>query len=81
MAKMVSFSRGIRMHEPRDSWLGSLLGWLAVAAGILFLGLGFAYAWKGQGPDGVDGFLFGGLAFVAGCVILYRRARRARQAK
>jgi hypothetical protein len=66
------------MQEPHDSSLGSVLGWVAVAGGILWLGLGFAAVWKGQGPDGVDGLLFGGLAFVAGCVILYRRKQMAR---
>jgi membrane protein DedA with SNARE-associated domain len=66
------------MHEPRDTSLGSVLGAIAVAGGTLWLGLGFASAWKGQGTDGVDGILFGGLAFVAGCVILRRRARRAK---
>jgi hypothetical protein len=63
------------MHEPRDSSPGTFLGWIAVLGGILWLGLGLAYVWKGQAPDGVDGLVFGGLAFVAGCVILYRRAR------
>jgi hypothetical protein len=66
------------MHEPRDASLGTLLGWIAVLGGVLWLGFGFAYVWKGQGPDAVDGLLFGGLAFVAGCVILYRRAQTAR---
>ena len=66
------------MHEPRDASPGSVLGWIAVAGGILWLGLGFASVWKGQGPDGVDGLVFGGLAFVAGCVILHGRARMAR---
>jgi hypothetical protein len=63
------------MHEPRDSSLGRALGGIAVAGGVVWLGLGFAAAWKGRGPDGVDGLLFGGLALVAGCVILWRRAR------
>jgi hypothetical protein len=66
------------MNETRDSSLGGLLGGIAVVVGILFLGLGFVSARTGQGTDAVDGFLFGGLAFVAGCVILHRRARKAR---
>jgi hypothetical protein len=66
------------MHELRDSSFGSVLGRIAVVGGALWLGLGLASAWKGQGPDGVDGLLFGGLAFVAGCVILHRRARMAK---
>jgi hypothetical protein len=65
------------MHEPRDSSLGSVVGGIAVVGGVLCFALGLAYAWKGQGPDGVDGLLFGGLAFVAGCVILRRQARVA----
>ena len=69
---------GIDMHEPRDSSLGSVLGGVATVGGLRWLGLGFANVWKGQGPDGIDGLVFGGLAFVAGCVILHRRARTAR---
>jgi hypothetical protein len=69
--------RGIDMHEPRDSSFGGVLGGVAVVGGLLWLGLGFAEVWKGRGPDGVDGLVFGGLAFVAGCVILHRRARTA----
>jgi hypothetical protein len=65
------------MHEPRDSSLGGVLGVVAVVGGLLWLAMGFAEVWKGQGPDGVDGLVFGGLAFVAGCVILHRRARTA----
>jgi hypothetical protein len=63
------------MHEPRDSSLGSVLGWIAVGGGILWLGLGIASLLKGHRPDAVEGLLFGGLAFVAGSVILCRRAR------
>ena len=66
------------MQEPRDASLGALLGWIAVLGGLVWLGLGFAAVWKGQAPDGVDGLVFGGLAFVAGSVILYGRARAAR---
>jgi hypothetical protein len=66
------------MHEPRDASLGVLLGWIAVLGGGLWSGFGFLYVWKGQSSDGIEGLLFGGLALVAGCVILYRRARRAR---
>ena len=63
------------MNESRDSSLGSFIGVVAVLGGALWLVLGIASMWKGQGTDGVDRLLFGGLAFVAGCVILYRRAR------
>ena len=63
------------MHQSRDSSLGSIIGGVAVLGGALWLGLGIASLWEGQGPDGVDGLVFGGLAFVAGCVILYRRSR------
>jgi hypothetical protein len=66
------------MHEPRDSSLGTFLGSIAVLGGALWLGLGLASMWKGQGSEGVDGLLFGGLAFVAGCVILCRRTRTAK---
>ena len=65
------------MHEPRDASLGTFLGWMAVLGGVVWVGFGFACVWQGQVPDGVDGLVFGGLAFVAGCVILYRRARMA----
>jgi hypothetical protein len=63
------------MHEPSGSSLGGVLGPIAVVVGILYLVLGFGAVLKGQSPDGVDGLLFGGLALVAGCVILYRRGR------
>ena len=63
------------MHKPRDSSLGNVLGWVAVMGGILWFGLGLANVWQGQLPDGIEGLLFGGLACVAGCVILYRRKR------
>jgi hypothetical protein len=63
------------MNESRDSSLGSFIGWIAVLGGSVWLALGIASIWKGQGTDGVDGLVFGGLAFVAGCVILYRRSR------
>jgi hypothetical protein len=72
------FGRGTQMQEPRDSSLGGALGVLAVVGGILWFGLGLATVWKGQGPDGVDGLVFGGLAVVSGCVILQRRAQAAR---
>jgi hypothetical protein len=63
------------MPKPPDSSLGSVLGSIALLGGVLWMGLGFASLWTGQAPDGVDGLVFGGLAFVAGCVILYRQAR------
>ena len=63
------------MQESRDVSLGSFLGWIAVVGGILYLGMGIAYTWKGRGTDGIDGLIFGGLAFVAGCLILHRRNR------
>src|SRR5215475_13735450 len=68
-------SRGIRMQEPSGSSLGSALGSIAVVVGILYMGWGFAYLFQGQKVDGVDGLVFGGLALVAGCVILLRRGR------
>ncbi len=64
------------MHEPRDASLGSALGWLAAGIGVLFVGMGLYYVSQGQGSDAVEGFIFGGLAFVAGCVILYHRRKR-----
>ena len=64
------------MHEPRDASLGSALGWLAVGIGVLFLGMGLYHVSLGQGSEAVEGFVFGGLAFVAGCVILYYRRKR-----
>lgn len=66
------------MNEPRDTSLGNALGWLAVLVGMISGGLGLIYTWQGQGPDGIDGLIFGGLALAAGCVILYRRKRMAR---
>jgi hypothetical protein len=54
-----------------------ILGWTAVVGGLVYLGLGLASLWKGQGLDGFDGLLFGGLALAAGCVILLRRRRMA----
>ena len=63
------------MKEPSGSSLGEGLGVIAVAVGILALGWGFVRAYQGDSVDGVDGFVFGGLAFVAGCVILVRRGR------
>jgi hypothetical protein len=66
------------MNESRDSSLGNFIGVVAVLGGAVWLGLGIASMWKGQGTDGVDGLVFGGLAFVAGCVILYSRARMAK---
>jgi hypothetical protein len=63
------------MAKPSGSSLGSALGSIAVVVGILYLGLGFASAYKGQSQDGVEGLLFGGLALVAGCVILHRRGK------
>jgi len=61
------------MQEPSGSSLGSALGWFAVFGGIVFLGLGLAGVFRGDKVDGIDGLLFGGLAFIAGCVILLRR--------
>jgi hypothetical protein len=66
------------MPEPSGSSLGRFLGWLAVAVGIVYLGFGFGALWKGQQMEAIDGLIFGGLAFLAGCVILYRRGRMAR---
>jgi hypothetical protein len=65
------------MHEPQAS-SGSAIGWIAVMLGILGLGLGFGYVWQGQGSEGVGGFVFGGVAFIAGCVILQRHAQMVR---
>ena len=67
------------MKEPSGSSLGEGLGVIAVAVGILVLGWGFVRAFQGDSVDGVDGFVFGGLAFVAGCVILVRRGRSKSQ--
>lgn len=61
------------MIIPPDSMLGRFIGWIAVAIGILYVGLGFAYVLKKQGREAFDGLLVGGLAFAAGCVILHRR--------
>jgi hypothetical protein len=66
------------MSESRNSSPGRVLGGIAVVVGLLFLGLGVASFWKGQRSEGVEGLVFGGLAFVAGCVILYGQSRRAR---
>jgi hypothetical protein len=63
------------MQEPSGSSLGHTLGTLAVVVGILFLGVGAVYTLKGQSLEGIDGLLFGGLALVAGCVILHRRGK------
>ena len=63
------------MQEPSGSSLGEGLGVIAVAIGILALGSGFVGAFQGASVDAVDGFVFGGLSFVAGCVILVRRGR------
>jgi hypothetical protein len=67
------------MHEPSDSSLGAALGAIAVLGGLLYAGLGFVYLWQGQRSEGVEGLLFGGLALVAGCVILFRRGRASRR--
>jgi hypothetical protein len=66
------------MPEPHHASFGVLLGLIAVLGGVLWLGFGFDYVRRGLSPDGVDGLVFGGLAFFTGCVILYRRARTAR---
>ena len=63
------------MQEPSGSSLGHTLGTLAVVVGILFLGGGAVCALNGQRMEGIDGLLFGGLALVAGCVILHRRVK------
>lgn len=55
--------------------LGRILGWISVSVGVVYLGLGLANVWRGQEPEGIDGLLFGGIAFIAGCVILHRRRR------
>jgi len=59
------------MREPSGRSLGTLLGWSAIVIGVLFLALGFA----GNGTEAIDGILIGGLALLAGCVILNRRGR------
>src|SRR5262249_15169188 len=63
------------MHEPSDSSLGTALGSLAVLGGLLYLVLGLFQVLRGNSLDGVDGLVYGGLAFVAGCVILVGRGR------
>jgi hypothetical protein len=68
-----SSDRGILMHEPTGSSLGNALGSFAVMIGILYFGWGLFNALRGEMLDGVDGLVFGGLALVAGCVILLRR--------
>jgi len=63
------------MHEPSGSSLGKGLGSFAVMIGILYFGWGLFNALHGEMLDGIDGLVFGGLALLAGCVILVRRGR------
>lgn len=63
------------MHEPSGSSLGQALGSFALMIGILYFGWGLFNALRGEMLDGIDGLVFGGLALVAGCVILIRRSR------
>src|SRR5215813_3986631 len=76
---VVAFSRPVRernpMHEPSGSSLGTALGAIAVLVGMLYLVLGLFQVLRGNSLDGVDGLVYGGLAFVAGCVILVGRGR------
>lgn len=48
---------------------------IAALGGMLYVGMGFAHLLQGRRMEGVEGLLCGGLALVAGCVILYRRGR------
>jgi hypothetical protein len=66
------------MHEPSGSSLGTALGSIAVIVGLLYLGLGLMHVLQRNSLDGVDGLVYGGLAFVAGCVILVGRGRAKR---
>lgn len=63
------------MPEPSGQSVGLVLGGLAVGVGVVMLGTGFAYLVTGRRTDAMDGLLFGGLALVAGCVILHRLRR------
>ena len=65
------------MHEPSGSSLGNGLGSFAVMIGILYFGWGLFNALRGEMLDGIDGLIFGGLALLAGSVILIRRGREA----
>jgi len=65
------------MHEPSGSSLGNGLGSFAVMIGILYFGWGLFNALHGEMLDGIDGLVFGGLALLAGCVILVRRGWEA----
>jgi hypothetical protein len=56
-----------------------LIGWFCALAGCAYFGVGLAALWTGRRFEATDGLLFGGLALVAGCVVLHRRARRAQE--
>jgi hypothetical protein len=80
-AAVASFLEGIQMHEPSGSSLGNGLGSFAVMIGILYFGWGLFNALRGEMLDGIDGLVFGGLALLAGCVILIRRGRECSQSE
>jgi hypothetical protein len=61
------------MSEPTGRSVGVLLGWGVVAAGTILVGLGIVALTRGERPEAVESLLFGGLALVAGLVILSRR--------
>ena len=63
------------MQETSGASLGNAIGWLALFCGVALVGLGLAYLFRGEKVEGVDGLLFGGLAFIAGYVIIIRRRK------
>ena len=61
------------MGEPADRSFGRILGWLCILLGACYVGFGILSGISRWSLNAFDALLLGGIALVAGCVILYRR--------